>query len=271
RVYEIAGGIRESSPPSKASHDAHRKTSPQRSVLLRFGHDDIDFSRVHAGDKLWKTSDPRLERDLRRTYEGEQPRFKRPISMEIFGRSAEPLTLIVRDELGHVVRCNSTMPLRTAETQPLTKERLSDQLGRLGGTPFVLGKLSSELIGEVLLPVSELNRLRREAVKQLEAQRTRPPRWALSSATDDATFDLGGSARRPAEQDASRTPSARACNLIVLVRNLTQVEAALSQGVKTVYCDFEDPKKYREAVKRFRDYAHHTAEAAIFVAPPRIF
>ena len=76
------------------------------------------------------------------------------------------------------------MPLRTAETQPLTKERLSDQLGRLGGTPFVLGKLSSELIGEVLLPVSELNRLRREAVKQLEAQRTRPQRWALRSAID---------------------------------------------------------------------------------------
>ena len=44
----------------------------------------------------------------------------------------------------------------------------------------------------------------------------------------------------------------------------------------TVYCEFEDPKKYREAVTRF-----HTAHGCptetgrrrpeIFVAPPRIF
>jgi putative protease len=35
--------------------------------------------------------------------------------------------------------------------------------------------------------------------------------------------------------------------LIVLVRNLPQLEAALKCGVTTVYCEFEDPKKYREA------------------------
>src|SRR5208283_1809914 len=67
--------------------------------------------------------------------------------------------------------------------------------------------------------------------------------------------------------------------LIVLVRTLPQLEAALVCGVTTVYCEFEDPKKYREAVTLF-----HTArgcsvsqpstlnsQPAIFVAPPRIF
>ena len=70
--------------------------------------------------------------------------------------------------------------------------------------------------------------------------------------------------------------------LIVLVRNLPQLEAALKCGVTTVYCEFEDPKKYREAVTLF-----HTARGcrsprgkprtstsistSIFVAPPRIF
>ena len=60
------------------------------------------------------------------------------------------------------------MPLAQAEKQPLTTERLREQLGRLGGTPFKLGELKNELAGEVLLPVSELNRLRREAVAELE-------------------------------------------------------------------------------------------------------
>jgi putative protease len=59
--------------------------------------------------------------------------------------------------------------------------------------------------------------------------------------------------------------------LIVLVRNLFQLEAALNHNVETLYCDFEDPKKYREAVSRFRNHKHQTTKAAIFVAPPRIF
>src|SRR5581483_4302340 len=60
-------------------------------------------------------------------------------------------------------------------------------------------------------------------------------------------------------------------NLIVLVRNLAQLEAALHQGIQTVYCEFEDPKKYREAVERFRRFGGKKSDATIFVAPPRIF
>ena len=63
------------------------------------------------------------------------------------------------------------MPLVPAEKQPLTSERLREQLGRLGGTPFQLGELTNHLTGEVMLPVSELNRLRREVVAELERQR----------------------------------------------------------------------------------------------------
>jgi putative protease len=61
--------------------------------------------------------------------------------------------------------------------------------------------------------------------------------------------------------------------LIVLVRDLAQLEAALKCGVEAVYCDFENPKKYREAIAAFR--VHQSAignrQSAIFVAPPRIF
>src|SRR5262245_9850236 len=54
-------------------------------VELRFGRGDIDFRRVHAGDKLWKTSDPELERRLRRTFAGNRPHFRRPITIEVCG------------------------------------------------------------------------------------------------------------------------------------------------------------------------------------------
>ena len=56
-------------------------------------------------------------------------------------------------------KLDSAMPLAQAEKQPLTTERLREQLGRLGGTPFKLGELKNHLDG------------RRDAA----GQRTEPP------------------------------------------------------------------------------------------------
>src|SRR5450432_2746797 len=149
--------------------------------VLEFGHGNIDFNRVQIGDKLWKTNDPELDKRLRQSFAGDAPRFQRPIAMEVHGGLGKPLTLIARDEVGHVVQLDSAMPLAKAEKQPLATERLREQLGRLGGTPFKLGELKKFLAGEVMLPVSELNRLRREFVTELETLRAQSKRWQLNS------------------------------------------------------------------------------------------
>ncbi len=60
------------------------------------------------------------------------------------------------------------MPLEIAQKRPLTEETLRAQLGRLGETGFELGTLENRLEGQVIVPVSELNRLRRELVEKLE-------------------------------------------------------------------------------------------------------
>ncbi|HKW28933.1 MAG TPA: DUF3656 domain-containing protein, partial [Verrucomicrobiae bacterium] len=239
---------------------------------LRFGHGDIDFSRIHVGDKLWKTDDPQLNRRLRQSFAGDTPNFQRPIEMEAHGTAGRPLTLITRDELGNVAKVESTMPLEKAEKQPLTEEKLREQLGRLGGTPFKFGGLKNYLSGDVLLPVSELNRLRRETVAELARLWTRPKRWQLNECSSR------GNEAHPSTPFSQRllTSAATHPELIALVRNLPQLEAALQCGVTTIYCEFEDPKKYREAVTLFhtarsRDSALRIPHSAIFVAPPRIF
>ena len=232
-----------------------------RETLLGFGRGDIDLTRVHVGDKLWKTSDPELDRRLRQSFAGEKPQFRRAINLEVHGHAGRPMTLIARDELGNVAQVESAMPLAAAERQPLTAEKLREQLGRLGGTAFELGVLENHLAGAVMLPVSELNRLRREAVAQLDTLRARPSQWTLNSikvATDVAL-------------PHSKAVNASVAQLIVLVRNLEQLEAALAAGVETVYCEFENPKKYRDAVASFRNFSSRPANSAIFVAPPRIF
>jgi len=257
RVYEIQAARVPRRSPRTCGGDEGTRGTGGTPVLLSFGSGDIDFARVHAGDKLWKTSDPELERRLRQSFEGETPRFQRPIAMEVHGLAGRPLSLIARDELGHVVHLDSLMPLTRAQKQPLATERLREQLGRLGGTPFKLGELKNLLAGDVMLPVSELNRLRREAVRELQRQRAQPKRWTLH-------------ATRTAPSPASH-PTTDSPHLIVLVRTLAQLEAVLRCGVETVYCEFEDPKKYREAVVRFRSSPPRGARAELFVAPPRIF
>ena len=237
-------------------------------VELHFGHGDIDFNRVHVGDKLWKTNDPELDKRLRQSFAGDAPKFQRPVEIEVHGVCGKPLTLIARDEFGNVAKLESAMPLAKAERIPLTEEKLREQLGRLGGTPFKLGELKNFLSGDVMLPVSELNRLRREVAAELETLRAKPKRWI---------FNVGQASRLSQKSDQKIGNKRDACPaLTVLVRSLPQLEAALKCGVQTVYCEFEDPKKYREAVTAFHAAQVCESETGnrkpeIFVAPPRIF
>jgi putative protease len=241
--------------------------------ILEFGHGHIDFNRVHVGDKLWKTNDPELDKRLRQSFAGDAPRFQRPFEMEVHGLAGKPLTVIARDEAGHVVQLDSLMPLAKAEKQPLTTERLREQFGRLGATPFQLGTLQNYLTGEVMLPMSELNRLRREVVAQLEMLRAQPKRWQISGERVSQVPKLGISGTRGTRPSETE--------LIVLVRSLPQLKAALKCGAQTVYCEFEDPKKYREAVTTFRtaygcsappsSFNSPSSPPSIWVAPPRIF
>ncbi len=295
--------------------NAERGTRNDEAVLT-FMPEAVNFSRVHPGDKLWKTSDAELEKRVRATFAGDAPRFQRPISMEVQGHVGAPLTLIARDEQGHVAQAQSTAPLAVAQKQPLTTERLTAQLGRLGGTPFKLGALRNQLEGAVIAPVSELNRLRREVAAELERQRARPKRWTISVAPDASPpsppsgeragvrgQDVRGDVALLAQVARPQTPTlspdggegegqraaaaSRDSELLVLVRTLPQLEAALRSGITTIYCEFEDPKRYREAVQVARDKWLVTIDAserpsphlspvtrhpspAIFVAPPRI-
>ncbi|MDF9826337.1 putative protease [Ereboglobus sp. PH5-10] len=240
---------------------------PGGETTLRFGHGDINFGRVRPGQLLWKTNDPALDRELRATYDGDKIRHTRPVDAEVHGHADAPLTLILNDRAGHVVREDSAVALSPAQTQPLTESRLRDQIGRLGGTPYSLGKLASRIEGDVMLPMSELNRLRRAAVEKLTALRAAPKRWTIhngSSGTGDSTV-----IRRIQHGRVARATQPAAAEIIPVLRNLSQLEAALTvPDIATVYCEFENPKHYREAVARVRDLGKPDLE--IWVAPPRI-
>lgn len=242
-------------------YEVRRLPGQGASALVTFGQGDIDWRRVRPSHKLWKTSDPELERDLRQSYAGDKPRHQRPIWMEAHGREGQSFNLIVNDHEGHEVRAVSAMPLVRAERTPLDTARLRDQLGRLGGTGYRLEELSNQIEGALLLPVSELNRLRREAVAELDRLRAAPLRWTTRSDADAVEESPRADAPDPRDTEP---------RLVVLTRTLAQLDCALANGVQTIYCELEDPKKYREAVARVRSQ-HSGRYPEIFVAPPRVF
>ncbi|MDZ8184400.1 MAG: U32 family peptidase [Nostoc sp. ChiSLP02] len=245
--------------------------SKGKETLLTFGRSDLNLRRVHVGDKVWKTSDPELDKQLRQSFAGENPQFQRPIDLEVYGEVSQPLIAIARDGLGNIVQLESAISLVEAHTKPLDTARLEEQFGRLGNTPFCLGTLTNHLSGAIMLPVSELNRMRRDIVTQLEELRSQPKHWQLRS---NVSFQDLVSFPYPSSPTQRKTTSP---SLIVLVRNLKQLQAALQTGIETLYCEFEDPRAYREAVNLVRQqgqidekFPPHSPLPTIWVAPPRI-
>ena len=168
-----------------------------------------------------------------------------------FRRVAETSTR-VECSTQQVVR--SALPLQAARTAPLTVEKLREHLGRFGESGYALGDFENALEGEVILPIGELNRLRRELVFQLDAARA-----VLRAESAESWRAVLGN--RP-----SCEPEPRA-TLRVLCRTMEQLDAALACGVAEVFADFEDIRRYKDAVTRVRETGNG---AQIFLATPRI-
>ncbi len=253
---------------------------------LSFARGKVDFSQLKTGDRVWKTSDPALDKRLRATFEKEaawQP--VRELRLTVSGSEGLPLVLE-----GAGCRVESAMPLAGALNRPLTEAALRDQLGRLGGTGYTLGHLDCKIDGNVMLPLSELNRMRREWVAQLHNQSpVAGPVPALSTGArrtitypEPTTgcsvnprpwqeyFDFTGDARIAGHNRAQGrdglAAGAGAAELSVLCRTLEQVEACAAEGVSVAYADFEDVRGYAAAVERVRD----TSAMRLLLATPRI-
>jgi len=245
RIYEME---------NQASGRERRRFGGKNSMqaTLRFGRGAINFSRIAAGDRLWKTSDPALDRRLADSFEGEQPRFRRPLRAVVRGRVGAPLelTFLVQSGagVGQSVTLRDSDPAEQARSRPLTAELLREQLGRLGGTPFSLAELETDIVGDIMVPMSRLNALRRtatdallEKLARLNQDRTRPSDdsfpW-LTTRVTSPVFTAGSTAEKVA-------PDAQ---LGVLCRSMDQVRAAVAHpGVSTIYTDFEDIRLHREA------------------------
>jgi len=224
---------------------------------LVMGKNDVNLKRIHPGDRVWKTNDPELDKRLRKTFETDKPFRTFPLAVHASGKAGEKLKLTwVDKQKRHAVTIQSEMALEKALKRPLTHQLLHEQLGRLGGTIFTLdaADLTLDLEGELILPVSELNRMRREAAEQLKQMRAKPPVYEKRRV--DVYADVP--AARPVEKP----------RLTALCRSLSQLEAAAQTDVDFLYADFEFVKQYPEAVKLAHRYGKKIGIATMRIHMP---
>ena len=239
-------------------------------IIFHRTYSGINFERIQPGHTVYKTSDPKLDSELRKFWQNTHPPEQQTaLNLTVTGRPGRPLTVAAvcerrpHDPLSaaDTTTVVSKIALQAAAKRPLDTATLTAQLGRLGDTCYELASLDNRLLGDCHIPLSALNQLRRDLVAQLQrGGGFQPP----SQPPITTTYQDLLPAMAAQHQAATPVPQ-----LTVLCRTLAQLAAAIACGVATVYCDFEDPRRFKDAVALFKSTIRNPS-STIFLATPRI-
>ena len=259
-------------------------------VELEFGRDSIDFSQLTVGQGIWKTDDPQLNIRLRKTFTTADAIRRQKVDFYVRAVVGEPLKIVGRLEVsgerlekeaeGQSLKvqvqkslsvdqqltinhqpssatATSDAPLEQARKHPLTVDALREQLSRLGNSPYELGDLQAEIVGDPMVPLSVLSKVRQTLIDDLQRVSQLPPERRISS---EPVLPALRKMLPSRESDATQP-----VQLSVMCRSLAQLETALAAGEKELLADLADIREYRDAV-------HHARQghARLLIATPRI-
>ncbi|MBQ9119521.1 MAG: U32 family peptidase, partial [Lachnospiraceae bacterium] len=222
-------------------------------------------SPVKPGDLVFRTkNNALLERISKTCYETEK-------KQEIYGRLTatvgEPLCLeLWRGEvrirqLGDVVEA--------AQKQPMTEEKLRTSLMKTGETMFCFAALEIQCFGEIFVPVSKLNELRRTALERLEeALLAKWRRESLPERSSQAKQNQEKEAVASLRQEEPAVVRTDEIPVSASVMTMEQWEAVLAEpSVRRIYYDIS-----LLSVERIPELAGRAQECgkAFFVRLPQI-
>ena len=105
----------------------------------------------------------------REAIERASGKFIRKIPVDIYASLAEKdvfrVTMCLKN--GECVSCEGTHPAERAINRPLDEERITEQLGKLGDTPFEISTITAEVEKGINVTVKEINDVRRRACDML--------------------------------------------------------------------------------------------------------
>ena len=139
--------------------------------------------KVEKGSRVYKTSDKELLEQAALSYA--KGIRKADISAEFTLKLGQLPALCLKDDRGNSVSVAGDLFPEEAVNKPLTRERISEQLGKMGSTPFNIVKLTLDIDNNVVIPISELNNIRRKAAELLENERILSGRRKIKTGNDE--------------------------------------------------------------------------------------
>lgn len=206
---------------------------------------------IPPGWVVLRTSDRKLLEAARASFadvDVPAPGGRDRISVRAFGNAGRPLKVLFATGTD-VETVESEIPLRPARAHGLDEAQLRRQMGRLGGSGFVLGDVDARGLADGLfLPVSELNRLRQRAVAALSERRgwSRDARAADRAARIAAAVTIGA---------ADTAMAALEDRLVAEVWRVDDARAAAAAGATEVVLDvfLRHPMPPKSRVRSLRD------------------
>lgn len=256
--------------PEEGGNIYHVTSTGKNQQELQFGTDAVDFTRIREGDLVWRTSDPKLLVQLKPLARPKSISYTRPVNVRVEASAGEKLKVVATIENGISVNVESESSLTPASKHGLDEQRLRQQLGRLGETPFHLAGLTLETDADVplFLPVSQLNDVRRTTVEQLLQRRTASGKFRTinDGVVHRWLNERASSQFQPSDADAADTnATTKEARLHVLVRTAEQLDAAIRCSPDSITLDYLELYGLRPSVEKIK-----SAGINARVASPRI-
>lgn len=152
----------------------HYKVDPADLAVLREIYDrggTTSYFKQHNGagmiavkEKPFRAVNEAVTGEIRRKYLDQNRTI--PLNAEMFLTPGLPAKLVLKDADGLSVTCETEAPVELASSRPMSGRELAAQIGKTGGTAFTIKDTRVELNGEVFIPLSKINQLRRAALEQ---------------------------------------------------------------------------------------------------------
>lgn len=131
---------------------------------------------------IYKTFDKKSDAWAKATYLKGKEIQKVPVDVKVRLKEGEKLSLDVSDGVNSVF-LESSVSAEKAVKHAMTPEKLKEQLSRLGNTPFSIEKFVFDVDDGLMIPLSEIGKVRKDVVRKLEEMRA-----SVLRKMDDAVF-----------------------------------------------------------------------------------
>lgn len=123
--------------------------------------------KIKNGDKVYRTVLEKLNKDIIQFASKEN--VKRDISAKIYLKENQNIKLEIEDLESKIkIEVVEETVVSKAQNNGLSKERIEEQLSKTGNTPFEIKQIQILADENIILPISSLNSIRRNALEQLE-------------------------------------------------------------------------------------------------------